>query len=236
MLWENSFYTDGEEIGDALYKAVSGVAPEQARDCAIEARSKMNLRHAPLLVVRAMAKSEKHKHLVAETLKQVIQRADELAEFLSIYWKNGKEKLSAQVKKGLAKAFRKFSEYQLAKYNRDGAVKLRDVLFLCHAKPKDIEQDHLWKKLIGGYCENCWKPISVRKKSKMKACRCKNQKEARRVVSVIAIWCWFSSLPSSARSAAAIQVLVAGLPSPMVVWACTISGGIIGMILYNICL
>jgi hypothetical protein len=61
-----------------------------------------------------------------------------------------KKKLSAQVKLGLAKAFQKFSEYDLAKYNRDGAVKLRDVLFLCHAKPKDAEQEELWKRLIHG--------------------------------------------------------------------------------------
>jgi hypothetical protein len=52
------------------------------------------------------------------------------------------------VKKGLAAAFGKFDEYQLAKYDRKGLIKLRDVLFLCHAKPKDAEQDALWKRLI----------------------------------------------------------------------------------------
>lgn len=59
-----------------------------------------------------------------------------------------KQPLSAQVKRGLATAFTKFSEYALAKYNRDGAVKLKDVLFLCHAKPKDKEQAAAWKRLI----------------------------------------------------------------------------------------
>ena len=29
-------------------------------------------------------------------------------------------------------------------------MKLRDVLFLCHAKPKDEAQDATWKQLIGG--------------------------------------------------------------------------------------
>jgi hypothetical protein len=80
----------------------------------------------------------------------VIQRADELAEFLALYWKDGRQPLSAQVKKGLAQAFGKFNEYALAKYDRDGQVKLRDVLFLCHAKAKDAEQDTLWKRLING--------------------------------------------------------------------------------------
>jgi hypothetical protein len=80
----------------------------------------------------------------------VIQRPDELSEFVSIYWKDKRQPLSAQVKKGLAKAFTKFNAYSLAKYNRDGAVKLRDVLFLCHAKPKDDAQAADWKQLVSG--------------------------------------------------------------------------------------
>ena len=58
--------------------------------------------------------------------------------------------LSGQVKKGLAAAFPKFDEYQLAKYDRGGPIKLRDVLFLCHAKPRDAAQAGVWKKLIWG--------------------------------------------------------------------------------------
>jgi hypothetical protein len=54
------------------------------------------------------------------------------------------------VKKGLAAAFPKFDEYALAKYDRAGAVRLRDVLFLCHAKPRDAEQAAVWKRLIDG--------------------------------------------------------------------------------------
>jgi len=98
--------------------------------------------------VREMARLPKHKALVASTLAQVIQRADELTEFLAIYWKDGRQKVSAQVKKGLARAFGKFDEYNLAKYNRDGAVKLRDVLFISHAKPKDDAQAAIWKRLV----------------------------------------------------------------------------------------
>jgi len=58
--------------------------------------------------------------------------------------------LCRQVKKGLAAAFPKFDEYQLAKYDRGGPIKLRDVLFLCHAKPRDDKQAAAWKKLIWG--------------------------------------------------------------------------------------
>jgi 60 kDa SS-A/Ro ribonucleoprotein len=95
-----------------------------------------------------MARLATHRHLVAETLMRVIQRADELSEFVALYWSEGKQPLSAQVKKGLAAAFTKFDEYALAKYNRATPVKLRDVLFLCHAKPVDEAQGGLWKRLV----------------------------------------------------------------------------------------
>jgi len=150
MLWEKNFYVSGEEIADVIADAVLGTAPQRAAELAIEAREKMKLRHAPLLVVREMARSDKHKHLVGDTLARIIQRPDELTEFLAIYWCLGKEPISAQVKKGLARAFTKFDEYQLAKYNREGAIRLKDVLFLCHAKPKDAEQEALWRSLIEG--------------------------------------------------------------------------------------
>jgi 60 kDa SS-A/Ro ribonucleoprotein len=77
----------------------------------------------------------------------VIQRADELSEFVAIYWAQGRQPLSAQVKKGLAAAFSKFDEYALAKYDRAGAVRLRDVLFLSHARPVDETQAAVWKRL-----------------------------------------------------------------------------------------
>jgi hypothetical protein len=103
-----------------------------------------------LLLVREMARHASHRALVAETLARVIQRADELAEFVVIYWKDGRQPLSAQVKKGLAAAFVKFDAYQLAKYDRRAPVRLRDVLFLCHARPVDVTQEVLWKQLAEG--------------------------------------------------------------------------------------
>lgn len=150
LLWENNFYESGEEISKRIADLVPQVKPEKVSQMAIEAREEMKLRHAPLFLVREMARHSTHRKYVAETLTRVIQRADELAEFVSIYWKEKKQPLSKQVKLGLAKAFGKFNEYALAKYNRDGAVKLRDVLFLCHAKPEGEAQADLWKRLIDG--------------------------------------------------------------------------------------
>lgn len=154
MLWEKSFYEDGISIADRIAGLVPAVDPEKVAVMAVDAREKMKLRHVPLLMVREMARHKTHRRHVSETLSRVIQRADELSEFVAMYWKDGKQPLSAQVKKGLAAAFRKFDAYALGKYNRDGAIKLRDVLFLCHAKPKDADQEVLWKKLIDGTLES----------------------------------------------------------------------------------
>jgi 60 kDa SS-A/Ro ribonucleoprotein len=150
LLWENQFYEDGVEIAGRIAELVPKVAAEKVAALAVEGREKMKLRHAPLLLVREMARHATHRGLVAETLARVIQRADELAEFVAVYWKDGRVPLSAQVKKGLAAAFPKFDEYALAKYDRGGPVKLRDVLFLAHAKPRDEAQAEVWKRLIAG--------------------------------------------------------------------------------------
>ena len=150
MLWENQFYESGEAIADRIASLVPRVAAETVAGLAVEARECMKLRHVPLLLIREMARYASHRGLVAETLARVIQRADELAEFLAIYWKDGRQPLSAQVKKGLAEAFTRFDAYTLAKYNCDGVVKLRDVLFLTHAKPHTAEQALTWRQLIDG--------------------------------------------------------------------------------------
>ncbi len=75
----------------------------------------MKLRHVPPLLVREMARHASHRALVAQTLTRVIQRADELSEFMAIYWADGCAPRSGQVKKGLAAAFTKFDEYALVK-------------------------------------------------------------------------------------------------------------------------
>jgi hypothetical protein len=107
----------------------------------------------PLLLANLLIKN--HPTFNAQpTIVDVIRRADELAEFLAIYWRDGRCSIDNQVKKALAKAFNKFNAYQLAKYNHDKAIKLRDVLRICHAKPIDDEQSAVFKKIIEGTLES----------------------------------------------------------------------------------
>ena len=141
LLWEDGFYESGIEVGARITALAHQCKPSFVGNLAIEARQIHYLRHVPLLLVCALA-GHPIKSRYAHVITDVIQRPDELTELVSMYWKlrGGKRPLPAQMKKGLAKAFTKFDAYQLAKYNRDNEVKLRDVMFMVHPKPKDEKQ------------------------------------------------------------------------------------------------
>src|SRR5260370_6614409 len=147
LLWEREFYEDGRSFADRIVAIAEQAPPAMVAALAVEARDKFNLRHAPLLLIAVLAKTGAGTRLVSDTIECTIRRADELSEFVAIYWRNGKTPLAAQVKKGLAAAFKKFDAYQLAKYDRENVIRLRDVLFLSHAKPANDDQEHLWKRL-----------------------------------------------------------------------------------------
>lgn len=156
LLWENEFYEDGVSITTRIEKLVAESEPGFVASLAIECRDSMKLRHMPLQLCNILAKQGT---LRADTLTHVIQRADELCEFLALYWKGEKQEknqassIDNQVKKGLAAAFLKFNEYQFSKYNRDNEVKLRDVMFLCHPKPQTPLQEATFKKIASDTLE-----------------------------------------------------------------------------------
>jgi 60 kDa SS-A/Ro ribonucleoprotein len=138
------------ELAIRVAEILRNVECEKAAALAIEARGEKKLRRMSLLLTREMARQKGHRRLVADTLCRVIQSPADLTDFVALYWENGRVPLSAQVKKGLAAAFPKFKEHELAEYADDGPVKLRDVLFLCHAKPRDESQAATWKRLTWG--------------------------------------------------------------------------------------
>lgn len=158
FLWEDGFYEDGVEIAQRIHDLATRVAPADVAALAIQARTQFKLRHAPLWLLVALAKTGTGTRVLGDAIPMVVKRADELGELISMYWKanptgqkdaSGKDKnapLSAQMKRGLAAAFDNFREYHFAKYDRDGAVKLRDVLFLVHPKPSPARQE-LYKRI-----------------------------------------------------------------------------------------
>lgn len=145
LLWEKEFYEDGHSIADRIAANAADCSKETVSALAVEARNVHGLRHAPLMLLLDLIR--RGGPGVGDAIRDTIRRADEMAELVALYWRDGKKPLSKQMKLGLAEAFGKFSEYQLAKYDRDGPVKLRDVLFLTHPKPKDAEQEALFKRV-----------------------------------------------------------------------------------------
>lgn len=155
MLWEDNFYENGQQVVDRIGELAAKVPAHNLIALARETHDKGLLRHVPLkLIVEILKKPPQSRarkegeESPVDLIARVCSRPDQMTELLSLYWKDGKKPLAAQLKKGLAKAFTQFDEYQLAKWDKEAPIRLRDVLFLCHAKPKDEAQADLWKRLI----------------------------------------------------------------------------------------
>lgn len=149
LLWEDVAYMDGESVSKQIETLVPLCSPQEVNDLAIEARVNQKLRHIPLFLAVQMLKYEKHKALVSSLLPKIVTRPDMITDFVAIYAKcnGGKVKpMPNSAKKGLAASFDNFTEYQFAKYDRDAAIKLRDVMFLVHPTPKQGKEE-LYKKI-----------------------------------------------------------------------------------------
>lgn len=140
LLWEDTFYEDGVAIADRIKTLCQNarISISQLAGLATEARTVHHLRHVPLILLVHAARRPRtpreNKELEA-SLVTACDRPDQITEFLSLYWKEGKCPLTHWIKRGLGKALARFSAYHLGKYNRDKPIKLRDVMFLVHAKP-----------------------------------------------------------------------------------------------------
>lgn len=161
MLWEDQFYEDGQSIADRIKQYIPECIPLDVAYLAIQARNDQKLRHVPLLLAAILASDKKHINESVYAIHHIIQRADEMGEFLSIYAQiidkpsnNIKKFIPYKIKKALSQIFCKFDAYQLAKYNRPAAITLRDVMFLTHPRPKSKEQEITFNKLANKKLES----------------------------------------------------------------------------------
>lgn len=149
LLGEDEFYEDGTLIKQRIRDLALALPPAEVAALATEARNRFHLRHVPLWLLVALARTASGTSLLSETIPKVVQRADELAEFCAQYWAANPDKdITAQMKKGLARAFEQFGEYHFAKYDREKDVKLRDVMRLTHPRPADETRSALYKRVI----------------------------------------------------------------------------------------
>lgn len=179
-----------QNIRNHVRKAVNDGDYDFIANLALHARTEMNIRTIPIIVVVELAKAiadrrapllaqmEKveasyHKLVYSSQMKDnlaelraqadalnytnlrqltcdVIQRADQITDLyayaLDVF--GGKGKIPMALKRGVADAFNKFGAYAFAKYNRDGSVKLRDVLRIVHPAAKSVEQGVIFEKIM----------------------------------------------------------------------------------------
>ena len=158
LVGEPKFYTpnasdEAKEIR-LLIKSVSETDPEYLMKLACYARSEMYLRSAPIFLLVESAQYDSVKPYIRKYTPKIVQRADELTETVAYFISKhgevgarGKASIPNALKAGLADSFYNFDAYQFAKYDKDGTVKLRDVLRLVHPKPRNEEESTLFKQI-----------------------------------------------------------------------------------------
>lgn len=148
------FYESADKRMDRIRSLIAKNDPSFVAKLAVYARTKMNLRSVPLVLTVELAKTQSGNSIVGKAVKGVVKRADEITELLAYYQmannRSGTKKLnklSKQIQHGLTVAFNSFDEYQFAKYDRAGEVKLKDALFLVHPKASNEEQQTIFNKI-----------------------------------------------------------------------------------------
>ena len=151
------FYEKADTRLARLRELVAKNEPQFVAQLAVYARENLHLRSVPLVLCVELARLHRGDSLVSRLVARVVQRPDEITELLAYYAqaneRGGRKtlhRLSKQLQKGLALSFNRFDGYQLAKYDRAGAVRLRDALFLVHPTAKDAAQQALFDQLVRG--------------------------------------------------------------------------------------
>ena len=151
---EKKFYGDNSD--DILQTAqhVIQTDPKFVSNLAIFARREFNMRSIAHVLTCCLANDEKGKPFVRDTVWSVCQRGDDITEIMSFYIENFGKPIPNSLRRGIGCALGRLDEYSLAKYKGDGKnVKMRDVVCLCHPKPRNDEQAQMWKRLLEGKLE-----------------------------------------------------------------------------------
>lgn len=158
LFGKSTFYRSSDTLVQHLRAEVRNAVKQDALDfvanLAIHARTEMNIRTIPIVLVVEFAQALREQNKSYDNMRNlvcdVIQRADQITDLyayaLDVF--GDKKKVPMAIKRGVADAFNKFGAYAFAKYNRDGAVKFRDVLRIVHPAAKDVKQGDLFKQIM----------------------------------------------------------------------------------------
>ena len=145
----DQYYRSADDAFNELKQLISSTDKLFVAKAIVYARTQFGMRS-----ISHVAASELAKYISKETWAKsfysaVVRRPDDMCEILAYHYQaNGKP--TNAMKKGLALAFNKFDEYQLAKYKMEGkGVSLIDVVNLVHPIPNEKNGDAL-KLLVKG--------------------------------------------------------------------------------------
>jgi len=114
---------------------------------AVYARDVMGVRSISHLLARFVGTHVKGSWWTKSFFEKVVIRPDDMTEIISLF---KDEPIPNAIKKGFAKAFNKFNDYQIAKYKvNTRKVSLVDVVNLVHPVPTDKNKEAL-EKLVKG--------------------------------------------------------------------------------------
>lgn len=146
MFGEPKFY--GSTDGDIVRLATQCAKADPAFLCklACYARNENNLRSVSHVLCCVIAREA--REYTRQTVRNIVIRPDDMTEILACYKQMYGKPFPNALKRELANVIQQFDEYQLAKYNGGGAMKLRDVLRIVHPVPKDAQTEALFRKVL----------------------------------------------------------------------------------------
>lgn len=149
---QDQYYRSSSEGLDRLAEVIGGLSDKEfAAKAAVYARNEFGMRSISHAAAGEIGKLVKGEKWTADFFAAVVRRPDDITEILSYYTaKYGKRPLPNAMKRGLAKAFDKFDEYQLAKYRGEGkGFALVDAVNLVRPVPTKDNKAAL-KALVDG--------------------------------------------------------------------------------------
>ena len=163
---ENSFYTNADTKMADMINVLERIASRKGGDQVITnvldlAKNEFGMRTMPVVALveylkaaRAIGRSsvDGSRALV----NSMIRRVDDLTDMYSYALQafGAKNNVPMSVKRGIADAFNKFDAYQFGKYNRDGAVKLKDLLRIVHPTPASGDLSDIFGKIMADALES----------------------------------------------------------------------------------
>ena len=146
---ERKFYGDNSAEMELTIRKVIRQDPDFVSRLAVYARRAFNMRSVAHVLAAYLAHEPAGKPYARRTIDGITLRGDDVTELMAFYLATFGKPIPNALRKGVNDAFSRFDEYTLAKYKGAGkAVRMRDIVMLCHPRPKDEAQAALWKRLL----------------------------------------------------------------------------------------